>query len=298
MRDRACTECQQTHLEDTVRLNRVDPNLGQVSRPRKLAQVLRAGCPRPQSRVHRLEGSQRRGLQTLRDVDLLEDLPEDSEVVGQGFAIRCTTQTKWSAYSLCIRDPHRGSKCPTVEQYERGASSTRAERKTRTSQHGARLLAQGPKEPLSGLKRLAEGLLRGSEGLLSLFLHLLCTGGGRREALLLQTRVGVGDAAGADGLRHAGGDGAHHGEEGARTRGMRRRSRTLLAVTRPSAGTVTTSPDRNLLTPRLFPELFPPRVRVSLSLLVARAVAAVLPYTCSFASPGPSSLIIQGVMPR
>ena len=75
------------HLEDTIRLERVDANLGEIPRLHKVTPVLRAACPGPERRIHGLEGGEGRGLKALRDVDLLEDLPEDSKVVRQRFAV-------------------------------------------------------------------------------------------------------------------------------------------------------------------------------------------------------------------
>ncbi len=70
-----------THLEDTIRLKCVDADLGEIARARKLAPVLRVPCTRPESGVDGLEGGERRGLEALRDVDLLEDLAEYGKVV-------------------------------------------------------------------------------------------------------------------------------------------------------------------------------------------------------------------------
>ena len=77
-----------THLEDTIRLERVDANLGEIPRLHKVTPVLRAACPGPERRIHGLEGGEGRGLKALRDVHVLEDLTEDSEVVNQRFAVR------------------------------------------------------------------------------------------------------------------------------------------------------------------------------------------------------------------
>lgn len=78
---------ERAHLEDTVRLNRVDADLGKVARAREVAPVLHISRTCPEGGVDRLERGERRGLKALRDVDLLEDLPEDSKVVRQRFAV-------------------------------------------------------------------------------------------------------------------------------------------------------------------------------------------------------------------
>ena len=76
-----------TDLEDTIRLERVDANLGEIPRLHKVTPVLRAACPGPERRIHGLEGGEGRGLKALRDVNLLQELTSDGEIVKQWFTV-------------------------------------------------------------------------------------------------------------------------------------------------------------------------------------------------------------------
>ena len=102
LRDSQCTPSRSrrdgtasTHLEDAVRLQSVDTDLGVLATAEDLPPVPGVAGARPYCVVRVLDGGKGRRLQALCDVDLLEDLPEDSEVVRQRFTVGCTKN--WSA---------------------------------------------------------------------------------------------------------------------------------------------------------------------------------------------------------
>ena len=70
--DEGKREERDTHLKDTVGLDSIDSKLSVLARPEDLLPVRRARCTRPYCAVRGLNGGERRRLQTLRDVDMLQ----------------------------------------------------------------------------------------------------------------------------------------------------------------------------------------------------------------------------------
>ena len=75
-----------------------------------------AAHARPETRVDGGERAERRWLKVLCDVDLLEDLPEYSEVVCQGFAVCCRDTDGRVVSSEHALQPIRDDICVSVRR--------------------------------------------------------------------------------------------------------------------------------------------------------------------------------------